>query len=88
MPGTAAMLGINNYSMPQNIEGGVRYLAQLLNTFAWAGAWQQSFAVAAYNAGPGAIYQYGGIPPYDETRNYVRCVGAIYKRLINIMMYS
>ena len=88
MPETARMLKIDNNDAAQNIDGGVRYLAQLLNTFATAGDWQMSYAVAAYNAGPGAITKYGGIPPYPETQSYVRCVGEIYKRLVQAMANS
>ena len=81
MPETAKLLKIDNDNTAQNIDGGVRYLAQLIKTFAGSGAWQLSYAVAAYNAGPEAIFDYNGIPPYPETINYLRCVGAIYKRL-------
>jgi hypothetical protein len=71
MPGTAASLGVTNAFDPvQNIQGGTKYLAQLLNTFHG----NTALAVAAYNAGPGAVQNYGGIPPYPETQNYVNNV--------------
>lgn len=69
MPGTAAELGVNPREPAQNLEGGARYLRQQYNTF---GDWR--LALAAYNAGPGAVQQHGGIPPYSETQNYVRVI--------------
>jgi soluble lytic murein transglycosylase-like protein len=67
MPGTASMLGVRKANDPdQNIEGGARYLAMQLTKFG-----RLDYALAAYNAGPGAVSSYGGIPPYAETRNYV-----------------
>jgi soluble lytic murein transglycosylase-like protein len=73
MPGTAASLGVTNPLDPaQSIDGGARYLRQQLDAF--GGDVQK--ALAAYNAGPGAVRRYGGVPPYGETQNYVRQVMA------------
>ena len=67
MPETAESLGVNPYDEKQNIEGGTRYIRQMLDKF--NGNLQN--AIAAYNAGPGAVQKYGGVPPYNETQNYV-----------------
>jgi Transglycosylase SLT domain len=73
MPQTAAGLGVKNAFDPiQNIEGGVKYLRQQLQQFKGDERW----AAAAYNAGPGAVQKYHGIPPYRETQNYVQKVMA------------
>lgn len=75
MPDTAASLGVDPYDKQQNIEGGAKYLRQMLDTFGG----DLKKAVAAYNAGPGAVKAYGGIPPYKETQNYVSKVLDIYR---------
>jgi soluble lytic murein transglycosylase-like protein len=68
MPGTASSLGVANPMNPaESIEGGARYLGQLMNQFGG----NAEDALAAYNAGPGAVQQYGGVPPYSETQSYV-----------------
>jgi soluble lytic murein transglycosylase-like protein len=73
MPGTARGLGVTDLHDPaQSIEGGAKYLAQQLKTFNG----DVARALAAYNAGPGAVQRYGGVPPYAETQNYVRKVQA------------
>ena len=77
MPQTAASLGvIDPYDPAQNVRGGTRYLRSLLDRFG-----DVELAVAAYNAGPGAVERYGGVPPYAETQNYVRNVLARYREL-------
>ena len=75
MPETAAGLGVNPYDKRQNIEGGAKYLRQMMYTF--GGDVQK--AVAAYNAGPQAVKEYNGIPPYRETQDYVNKVLDIYR---------
>jgi soluble lytic murein transglycosylase-like protein len=73
MPGTAAGLGVTNVLDPiQSLDGGAKYLRQQLDAFGG----DVTRALAAYNAGPGAVQRYGGVPPYAETQNYVRIVQA------------
>jgi len=77
MPATQAELQIADVFDPvSNIEGGTLYLARLLAQFNQ----NVELAAAAYNAGPGAVREYGGIPPYKETREYVRRVKILYRR--------
>ncbi len=70
MPSTAASLGCDPNDMTANIECGAKYLSQLLTQFNG----NTALALAAYNAGPGAVQKYGGIPPYTETQNYVSSI--------------
>jgi soluble lytic murein transglycosylase-like protein len=80
MPGTAKDMGVMDLTNPeQNIQGGVRYLAGLLKTFSG----NETLAAAAYNAGPGAVARYGGIPPYEETQTYVKRVKILADRYKN-----
>ncbi len=75
MPATAAGLGVTNALDPaQNIEGGVKFLSQLLTHYNG----NVRLAVAAYNAGPGAVDKYNGVPPYQETQTYVDRVLGYY----------
>ena len=77
MPETAAGLGVRDaYDPVQNVAGGTRYLKGLLDRF--GGDLRR--AIAAYNAGPGAVEKYGDVPPYAETQNYVQNVLSSYDR--------
>ena len=82
MPGTARQLGVRNpQDVEQNVVGGTAYLRQQLERFGN----NVPLALAAYNAGPGAVMKYGGIPPYRETQDYVR---QIMQRLSATSAYS
>jgi soluble lytic murein transglycosylase-like protein len=77
MPATQQELHIVNVFDPvSNIEGGTRYLSSLLQQFNQ----NIELAAAAYNAGPNAVLEYGGVPPYKETREYVRRIKILYRR--------
>lgn len=74
MPSTAAELGVNPTVMTDNIRGGALYLRRQLDRFG-----SVPLALAAYNAGPGAVLRYRGIPPYRETRDYVARIMARWR---------
>ena len=77
MPQTARYLGITDPFDPrQNVFAGAKYLRKLLDTFAG----DLDLTLAAYNAGPGAVARYGGVPPYPETRAYVQYIRARYEK--------
>ncbi len=82
MPGTAARYGVTNpYDIAQNISGGTRYLKDLLKMFSG----RIDLALAGYNAGEGAVIKYGyAIPPYDETRNYVKLITKRYGKITTV----
>ncbi len=76
MPATGLAMGVRDpYDPLQNIRGGTRYLKRMMQRFG-----RLDLALAAYNAGPTAVVDHGGIPPYRETRGYVRSVMALYRR--------
>ncbi len=70
MPETALALGVDRFDLGQNIAGGAAYLGDMLRRFGG----DRSLALAAYNAGPGAVLRYGGVPPFAETRAYVNAI--------------
>ncbi|MFK7816763.1 MAG: lytic transglycosylase domain-containing protein [Gammaproteobacteria bacterium] len=82
MPATAKELGVkDSFDSNQNIRGGIKYFSQMLKRFNDS----TELALAAYNAGPGAVEKYGGIPPYAETKGYVK---KVLKRYANYVAKS
>lgn len=84
MPGTAANLHVNPHDPYQNLQGAARYLYGLLAKYRHK-ANRYALAFAAYNAGPKAVAEYGGIPPYSETQRYVVKVLAAWKRIRGVV---
>lgn len=78
MPSTARRIGYNPYHYKDNIKGGISYYKQMKNMFK-----SDAVALAAYNAGPGTVKKYGGIPPYAETKKYVNTVMSHYNNYKN-----
>lgn len=77
MDGTASALGVQDpFDPAQNLEGGTRFLRHLIDRYG-----DERLALAAYNAGPGTVERYGGLPPYAETRRYVELVAAAKEEL-------
>ena len=85
MPSTAANLGINPHNPLENIIGGTIYIKNQLGRFHNWGEYSVTDAVAAYNAGPGAVEKYGGVPNYSETLNYVIKVARNYNSLLSLI---
>ena len=85
MPSTAAGLGINPHNPLENIIGGTIYIKNQLGRFKDWGTYSVTDAVAAYNAGPGAVEKYGGVPNYSETVHYVIKVANNYKNLLTLI---
>ncbi len=83
MPGTSGLMSVNNpFDPEENIDGGIRYFKYLLKKFNG----NIPVALAAYNAGPGKVKEYGKVPPYPETRIFVERILSIYKSGINYPM--
>lgn len=85
MPETASSIGVNPYDPLSNILGGAAHLRDLLNTFLSWGKYGVTYAIAAYNAGSNAVLNYGGVPPYSETQDYVRAVADNYNSIYSML---
>lgn len=84
MPDTARIVGVDPYLPLDNILGGVAHIRDLLTTFSSWGAYGVTYAVAAYNAGAQAVFDYQGVPPYPETIDYVYGVAEKYHQLLGL----
>lgn len=80
MPGTASDLGVDRYDVKDNLRGGARYITTQLNRFG-----NIPHALAAYNAGPGRVIEYGGVPPFAETQGYVRHISKFYNEYLAVV---
>lgn len=80
MPGTASDMGVDRYDVMDNLRGGARYITTQLNTFG-----NIPHALAAYNAGPGRVQEYGGVPPFPETQGYVRNISRFYNEYLAVV---
>ena len=78
MPATAKRMGYNPYHIHENIKGGITYYKMMYKMFG-----SMELALAAYNAGPGNVKKYKGIPPFSETRKFVSSIMSSYKNLKN-----
>ncbi len=76
MPDTASELGVNPKDPQENIQGGVQYLGKMMDRYD-----DLKKALAAYNAGPATVDKHGGIPPFDETQDYVKKVLSTFRKL-------
>ena len=85
MPETARAIGVNPHNPLENIIGGTIYIKNQLGRFQDWGAYSVTDAVAAYNAGPGAVEKHGGVPNYSETVQYVINVARNYKNLLTLI---
>lgn len=85
MPETARYLGVTDpFNASQNLDAAAKYLKEQLNTFGG----NVNKALAAYNAGPGAVKRFRGIPPYRETRNYVRSINSHYTQIAKLNLFK
>ena len=80
MPGTATDMGVDRYDVMDNLRGGARYITTQLNAFG-----NIPHALAAYNAGPGRVQEYGGVPPFPETQGYVRNISRFYNEYLAVV---